>query len=291
MRRQDALWARIGRDGISRVIQEEERSHRVNDMDLARLHPELSPYTVGDMRRGDHQPTFESLAKVVEALSRLDSFKARYGSWLRLADAIRPTRTPRRVLRRLTLIGAALTVALSLMTQTALAGTADYGPGQTGVGAASPAYSIPIPVIDTLAPTLNLEHRRIWRQARNAALANWSTGCVSFTVTTGYATWDDSVGILGFANLVTPGAITLFNNQSSYPQEMGGYDVATGAGLATYHPWKPWWKSYYRSQLEGVIGHEIGHALGFGHGGNGIMAGQTERPNTTDLALLRSYYC
>jgi hypothetical protein len=96
MRRQDALWARIGRDGISRVIQEEERNHRVNDMDLARLHPELSPYTVGDMRRGDHQPTFESLAKVVEALAKLDSFKARYLSLPHLPYAVRPTRTPRR---------------------------------------------------------------------------------------------------------------------------------------------------------------------------------------------------
>jgi hypothetical protein len=150
---------------------------------------------------------------------------------------------------------------------------------------------MPIPVIDTLAPTLGLEHRRIWRKARNAALADWSTGCVSFTVSTGLATWDDSVGILGFANLVTPGTITLFNNQSSYPQDMGGWDEATQAGLAIYLVWKPWWKDYYRSQLEGTIGHEIGHALGFGHGGNGIMAGQTDRPNAMDLALLRSYYC
>jgi hypothetical protein len=150
---------------------------------------------------------------------------------------------------------------------------------------------MPIPIIDTLAPTLSQDHRRIWRKARNAALADWSTGCVSFTVSTGLATWDDSVGILGFANLVTPGAITLFNNQSSYPQDMGGWDEATQAGLATYLVWKPWWKPYYRSQLEGTIGHEIGHALGFGHGGTGIMAGQTDRPNATDLALLRSYYC
>jgi hypothetical protein len=150
---------------------------------------------------------------------------------------------------------------------------------------------MPIPVIDTLARTLTPEHRKIWKQARNAALANWSTGCVSFTVTTGTGTWDDSISDLGYSRLLTPGAITIFRNQSSSPEMLGYWDASSGGAFAVYAPWGPWWKDYYRSQMIGDIGHELGHALGFGHGGNGIMMGATDRPNATDLALLRSYYC
>jgi hypothetical protein len=162
------------------------------------------------------------------------------------------------------------------MTSTASAGAIDYGPGSGAEASSTPTtYSMPIPVIDTLAPTLTLEHRRIWRQARNDALTNWTTGCVSFSVSTGEVS-------------LASGTITL----SRGTEDWGGWDDVSGGGFAIFAPWRGWWDDFYaKHQLKGLIGHEVGHALGFGHGGDGIMVLDTNKPDATDLALLRSYYC
>jgi hypothetical protein len=238
----------------------------------------VSNDTVGRWLRGS-SPDADAQDAIVDMLveASLGNWsKARYLSWHRVVDAIRPIRTPRRALRRLTLIGATLMVALSLMTSTASAGAIDYGPGSGAEASSTPTtYSMPIPVIDTLAPTLTLEHRRIWRQARNDALTNWTTGCVSFSVSTGEVS-------------LASGTITL----SRGTEDWGGWDDVSGGGFAIFAPWRGWWDDFYaKHQLKGLIGHEVGHALGFGHGGDGIMVLDTNKPDATDLALLRSYYC
>jgi hypothetical protein len=179
-----------------------------------------------------------------------------------------------RGLLRLGIVGAA--IAGVLLPDVASAATVTYGPGSGAEASSTPTtYTTPIPVVDGLAGTLSAEHRRIWRRARNAALANWTTGCVSFSVSPGGTT-------------LTSGVITLLRGT----QDWGGWDDVSGGGYARLAPWRGWWDDFYsKHQLKGLVGHEIGHALGFGHDGDGIMALDANAPSPDELSALTSYYC
>lgn len=183
----------------------------------------------------------------------------------------------------------ALTVATAyLAIPLGRASASDYGPGSSGI---MPVYTQPVHVVDVLVTTLREDHRAAWRSARDAALAAWTTGCVSFTVTRGteaeYGTWDSQVGVVGFAalGLSRPDTIVIYRNRDTVRYDEGGYE---NGGVVVMSPWIEWFRD--ARNLTGTIGHEVGHALGFGHGGTGIMVG-TNRPSAEDLEVLRAYYC
>lgn len=292
MRREDALWARIGRDGISRVIEEEKRARGVSDMDLARLHPDLSPYTIGDMRRGDHDPSYKSLRIVVQALAKLSELRpgiSVLSIWGRASDPIPPPRT----LWKIGLLAATVTLLL-LIPMTAEAQTQlPWGPGGTEMGASSPVYTQPIRVIDAMAGTLSDAHRPIWVKARNAALANWQIPFTVERITEAQLpypwTTENINGGLAITD-IRPNAILIVRDRTGSGGDYAGWDPNNLGGIAAFSPWAPyWWQSYWFPQLVGLIGHEVGHTLGFGHGGNGIMGGNL-KPNAVELAAVHAYW-
>jgi len=189
-------------------------------------------------------------------------------------------------MRRITLTAMAIVLtAFGLGAQKVSAETLDWAPPT----AASPAYSVPIHVVDTMVETLSAAHRKVWRTTRDEALSEWG---VPFYVTRLAETslpylYDANIGTTGIDGMLTSDTITIVRSHNVDVFTQGGYSPTMNAGIVILTPWKPWWQR--QSPLSGEIAHEYGHALGFNHGGTGVMYGAAH-VNVEERALAEAYY-
>ena len=170
-----------------------------------------------------------------------------------------------------------------------------HGPGESSTpGTCSPNWGRLIPVVDKMVFSLRLDRRRIWREGRDKAFAQWAaSGSVEFVVTE-----ERKPELFTGENLhalMEQDRLVLVRNAAGGGGDSAGwFDGAEPnpirGGIAIFSTWKPWWKAYWMDSLVSLISHEIGHTLGFGHCLTGGVMGGTNRPSEHELESMRSFY-
>ena len=169
-----------------------------------------------------------------------------------------------------------------------------HGPGPSETpGTCSPTWGDVIPVTDKMVYTLRADRRRIWRNARDLALAQWTaSGALEFLVLE-----DRDPGRFTGENLhalMEPDTLVLIRNAAGGGDSGGWFDGAEPnpirGAVVILSPWRPWWRAYWTKSLVAVISHEVGHCLGFGHTSVGGIMGGASKPSEHELDSVRSFY-
>lgn len=151
-----------------------------------------------------------------------------------------------------------------------------------------PYYPRVFKYVDRAPLHLNGDRLAFWTKARDAALAMWKPGQISFRRAFNH---DYDPGFLTLDVTDTQDGTTGQAWFGALPPD--ATIPAPGVGWA--HIDTEWFEQQFLSNIKRelieVIAHEVGHTLGFGHGGTGIMSSIPGGDvNDEEIAALRAYW-
>lgn len=143
--------------------------------------------------------------------------------------------------------------------------------------------------------------KKLWRKARNAALARWTypvevieRGLVRGDYLDQGITLDHFTTTVGYgANSYGGFGLSKPDNPANADFDPNAWARGRGFALINDREVSSAFASRVTGRLSGVICHEVGHALGFGHGGTGIMETTVNPPyypDDTELWAAERYW-